>query len=124
MDVADIEMIALVEMSFAIVKAREYIQSLTPIKTGNLRYSSIKVRRLGETQWQIYIDEEIAPYAKYTTGKWENKLIYQGAFKKGRVRQIYRTWSNPNEGWWDNACQGAIKIIEDEMRKIKQECTR
>ena len=36
-----------------------------PIDTGNLRLDSIKLRRTGDLTWEIYIDEQVAPYAKY-----------------------------------------------------------
>ena len=36
-----------------------------PMDTGNLRNNSIILRRTGELEWEIYIDEQIAPYAVY-----------------------------------------------------------
>lgn len=57
---------------------------IIPIDTGNLAYNSIKAIWVSEKTFRIYIDESVAPYAKYTIEPWS----------KGE---------NPNQGWLDRA---------------------
>lgn len=79
--------------------ALNIIRLQAPIDTGLLRYDAIKFKSLGNRQYEIYIDEAISPYAKYTIENWENFA----APLQGKT--------NPNEGWWFRACEAAIRYI-------------
>ena len=68
-----------------------------PFDTGNLALNAIK----------------IAPYMPYTNDPWEHKWIKMGNFKPGQVVERFRTWDNPNEGWWNDACEYLINLIAD-----------
>lgn len=63
-------------VQFSVLKHYGKMQRLLPYKTGNLAMNSFKLEET-ETGWKIYIDEKIAPYAKYldskpkTRGWWE-----------------------------------------------------
>lgn len=70
-----------------------------PLKTGNLRYNSILLRTTGVNQYQIYINQDIAPYAPYTTEKW--------------ISPRWNGKKNPNEGWWDKFCEKIITEIAE-----------
>lgn len=98
-----------------LANAVDIIRKNAPIDTGNLRYNSIRLMRVAEGHYCIYVDDNIAPYAPITNDKWEHKTINQGNFKKGGARDIFRTWDNPNEGWWDKAVKEAVDYIAKEL---------
>lgn len=82
--------------------ALQWARLSSPIDTGNLRWNSIKLEVLGDGVWRIYIDEEQAPYAKYTNESWDN------------FRPPLQGKQNPNEGWWEDTC----KRIMETLRQI------
>lgn len=96
--------------------ALNYLRSLTPIKTGNLRYNATNIESLGEGKWRLYIDENIAPYMKYTEEPWEQKTIKMGNFKKGGIIERMRTWKNPNQGWFQKASDRVAMYISTQLR--------
>lgn len=104
----------------ALYKAIVIFRLSAPIKTGNLRYNAIKMQRVSEGVWRVFIDETIAPYAKYTILPWRQKPIKMGNFKKRQTVIRQRTWRNPNEGWWDKAARSfAInlnQILQGELK--------
>lgn len=63
-----------------------------PYKTGNLRYNAIKMGMPDADTCVIYVDEDIAPYMKYTNEPWKRGI-------------------NPNEGWFDNAIKNIAQYI-------------
>lgn len=73
-----------------------YLRSAAPYKTGNLRFNAIKIKIVGGT-CQLYVDEKIAPYMKYTNEPW----------KHGK---------NPNEGWFDRAAQHIAQLIAERLK--------
>ncbi len=75
----------------AFMFALNYVKAKAPKDTGNLAYNAIKYRFVGNT-FEVFVDEEVAPYMVYTNEKW----------KSGK---------NPNEGWWN-------ETIEDIMRTM------
>lgn len=80
------------------------LRAAAPVATGNLRDNAIKIEIVGNT-CRLYVDDSIAPYMPYTNEPWEQKLIKMGNFKKGETVTRLRTWSNPNEGWFDRVVQ-------------------
>lgn len=74
-------------------RIKRQLQSFSPIRTGNLRYNSIRLERTGEDEIRIYVDEKIAPYMPYTNEPW--------------LSPRWNGKKNPNEAWFDNA---AFKI--------------
>lgn len=95
--------------------ALEMIKAASPIDTGNLRHNAIRLENKGEDKWEIYVNEEIAPYMPYTNEPWDIKIIEQGNFKKGQKRTVIRTWENPNEGWWDDVCERVAVFIAQQL---------
>lgn len=95
--------------------ALNYLRSLTPIKTGNLRHNATNIESLGEGKWRLYIDENIAPYMKYTEEPWEQKTIKMGNFKKGGIIERMRTWKNPNQGWFQRASDRVAMYISTQL---------
>ncbi len=87
------------------------LRARAPYKTGNLRYNAIKLEMIDENTCRLYVDESIAPYMPYTNEPWEQKLIKMGNFKKGETVTRLRTWSNPNEGWFDKAAEEIAQHI-------------
>lgn len=74
-------------------RIKRQLQSFSPIRTGNLRYNSIRLERTGENEIRIYVDEKIAPYMPFTNEPW--------------LSPRWNGKKNPNEAWFDNA---AFKI--------------
>jgi hypothetical protein len=93
--------------------AFEWIVNHAPYDTGNLALNAIKIEYPTPQTCRIYVDETIAPYMPFTNEHWEHKLIRMGNFRPGETVERFRTWDNPNEGWWDRACEEAIHIIQD-----------
>lgn len=93
--------------------ALEYIMSVAPYDTGNLALNALKIEFPSPRVCRIYVDEAIAPYMQFTNEPWEHKMIKMGNFRPGETVDRFRAWDNPNEGWWDNACQQAMLIIQD-----------
>ena len=77
-------------------ECEQMLRNAAPYKTGNLRYNAIKIELIGNV-CRLYVDEEIAPYMKYTNEPWTNG-------KK-----------NPNEGWFDKAAEKIMRHIADKM---------
>lgn len=94
-------------------KALGYIRAKSPIHTGNLRYNAIRVRSISPTIAEVYVswtpeDGAIAPYMPYTNEVW--------------ISPRWHGKKNPNEGWWNGACEYAMKRIADESNgKVKRD---
>lgn len=84
----------------AILLAFVRMQGRTPIDTGNLRYNALQMSIL-QDKTEIFIDEKIAPYMKYTNENWNN------------FRPPLYGKKNPNEGWWDNAAVDMIYTVAE-----------
>lgn len=69
---------------------------IVPIDTGRLANNAIRGIWIGQNTYKIYIDEKVAPYAKYTIEPWE----------KGR---------NPNQGWFERAVVFVAEYIAKEL---------
>lgn len=69
---------------------------IVPIDTGRLADNAIRGIWIGQNTYKIYIDEKVAPYAKYTIEPWE----------KGR---------NPNQGWFERAVVFVAEYIAKEL---------
>lgn len=104
-------MISEAEQSRIMYSALAYLRTFAPKRTGNLRYNAIRVENLGDGKWRLYVDENIAPYMKFTEEPWEQKMIKMGNFKKGEVIERMRTWKNPNQGWFEKACDRVAVYI-------------
>ena len=89
------------------------LRAAAPHKTGNLRYNAIKLEMLDANTCRLYVDEDIAPYMKYTNEPWTPKIKVNGGEIIGA-----RLSRNPNEGWFDRAAQ---KILEHIARRTKGE---
>lgn len=78
-----------------------------PKDTGNLAYNSIRISKTGRNSWVIYVDENIAPYMKYTNENWNN------------FRPPLQGKKNPNEKWWNkNADKFAQRLAKSLGGKI------
>ncbi len=78
----------------------ERIRAVAPIDTGNLRYKGVRYEFLDANTCKFYVDENIAPYMKYTNESWDN------------FRPPLYGKQNPNEKWWDNeAVESVVKTI-------------
>lgn len=74
-----------------------YLKSCSPIKTGNLRYNSIKVQNIDDHTAIIYVDEDIAPYMPFTNEPW--------------ISPKWHGRRNPNERWFDYTAQGLADTL-------------
>lgn len=74
-----------------------------PKDTGNLAYNSIRISKTGRNSWVIYVDENIAPYMKYTNENWNN------------FRPPLQGKKNPNEKWWDRSSKIFLNRLAREL---------
>lgn len=96
-------------------EALEMLKARAPFLTGNLRYNAIRIEWKNENCFELYVDEQIAPYMRYTNEPWEHKQIKRGNFVKGGTTETMRTWDNPNEGWFDRAAKEIAAYIAEKM---------
>ena len=101
-------------------KALEIIRGDAPVDTGNLKYNATKMVKPGDCQRMVYVDtgnglplkqkvKGIAPYMKYTNESWN---LFQPPLKGKK---------NPNEGWWNNAFNKVIAMVQNEFGfKVKE----
>lgn len=82
-------------------KACRELRKLAPYDTGNLAIHAIKIEFPSANECHIYVDESIAPYMPYTTRPW--------------VSPKWHGKKNPNEGWWQAACELLIDLIAQEL---------
>lgn len=68
--------------------------------TGNLAKNALKKEWIG-LRFHMWVDEEVAPYMVFTNEEWLSKRW------KGK--------HNPNQNWWNIACQIFINIVELEL---------
>lgn len=90
------------KLTVALNKAHMILQAASPYDTGNLRYNAIKLESIGKNEWKLYIDENIAPYAKYTNEPW---IKPRGKYKQNVPH-------NPNEGWFDEEIRYILLYLE------------
>ena len=82
-------------------------RKMTPYKTGNMCNNATKLEMVNAKTCKIYVDEAIAPYLPYTYYEWKAPR-WNGA-------------KNPNEGWFDRACEKAIKSAASLFKGAKLE---
>ena len=73
------------------------LKGCAPVDTGNLKYNAVRIEWVSEKECKIYVDESIAPYMPYTNEPW--------------ISPRWNGKKNPNEKWWQNACELAIGEI-------------
>lgn len=87
--------------------AYEQLIELAPYDTGNLALNAIQIEFISPTECKIHVDEKIAPYMPFTNENW--------------VSPRWKGAKNPNENWWNRACEFIMGIIADllggELRK-------
>lgn len=82
-------------------KAKDLLQTLTPIDTGNMRYNGVRLMPMGPGHWRLIVDENLAPYVPYTNEKW--------------ISPKWRGKKNPNENWWNEAIEKVILLIAADL---------
>jgi hypothetical protein len=91
-------------------EAYNYLKSVSPYDTGNLRYNAIKIIKHSNSKYEILIDGRIAPYAVYTNEKW--------------ISPKWNGRKNPNEKWIDMAAQFiAERIVTEQLNSEGVEYT-
>lgn len=95
-------MISESEQARIMYSAFNYLKSLVPKNTGNMRYNATKVDNLGNGKWRLYIDENIAPYVPYTNEPW--------------ISPKWNGKKNPNEGWFERATDLVARYISTLLR--------
>ena len=76
------------------------VQAWVPYDTGNLKFNAIRGVWIGENTFQLYVDESIAPYMKYTNEPWKGK------------------GKNPNENWWERAFKYICDYLQTKLKGI------
>lgn len=79
--------------------AYEQLLELAPYDTGNLVKHGIQMEMTAPNECRIYVDQNIAPYMPYTNEVW--------------LSPYWRGKKNPNQGWWNAACELMMYILED-----------
>ena len=82
-------------------RAVKELRSFAPYDTGNLALNAIRMEMPSPDVCLIYVDERIAPYMPYTNEPWMHKKWHG---KK-----------NPNEGWWQKACDVVINNVAQQL---------
>ena len=80
----------------AVYEACDYIKSVAPFDTGNLR-DTIEVFEVSKNEYEIRIGGELAPYAVYTNETW--------------VAPRWHGRKNPNEHWINLAVDEIVRRI-------------
>lgn len=83
-----------------------FLKNSSPIRTGNLRYNSIKNRNMNGKMAIIYVDEGIAPYMPFTNEKW--------------ISPRWHGKRNPNEKWFDKTAKRLADAIEQAYPMLKR----
>lgn len=86
------------------------IRKITPVDTGNLRASTI-AKRIGENTFEIYVNAGDDPYAKYERGR----APYVPFVNEPWISPKWNGKQNPNEGYWNNGIERAIKLLARQM---------
>ena len=84
--------------------ALELMRDIAPKDTENLADNALNLRYVGDYVWEIYVDENIADYMKYTNESWSE------------FAEPLNGKQNPNEGWWHVACQEAMRLIANRLK--------
>nr|DAN97926.1 MAG TPA: hypothetical protein [Caudoviricetes sp.] len=86
----------------------EELVNSAPFDTGNLALNAITLNMPSSNKGAVYVNRQIAPYMPYTNEPW--------------LSPWWRGAKNPNEAWWNTACENAIKNIADllggELKKL------
>lgn len=82
------------------------IRAKTPIRTGNLRASTIS-KRVNENTWEIYVNAGDDPYAKYERGT----APYVPFVNEPWISDFWGGKINPNQGYWNKAVVEAIEEL-------------
>ena len=85
-------------------QCEQLIRQKAPRDTGNLALNAVRVVNLGNGVWEIYVDEKIAPYMKYTEENW------------GKFRPPLAGKKNPNEGWFDKVSAEIAQCFADQLK--------
>ena len=92
------------------------IKKKAPVDTGNLKENAIIGKWVSPTRYVIYINvgdtdafvrgsanvRGVAPYTPFTNEKW--------------VSPRWNGKQNPNEHWWNNACENTIEAIAKSLK--------
>lgn len=89
----------------------DVIKKYCPFDTGNLQ-DSIKYERVDETTWRIWVDCGNDPYLKdYPRGF----APYMPFVNEPWISPKWHGKKNPNENWWNFACQEAVEYARLKM---------
>ncbi len=69
--------------------------------TGNMAFNALRYIIIGNVV-DIYIDEDVAPYAIYTNDPW--------------LAKRWKGNHNPNEGWWERFCEEFSRRLARKLR--------
>jgi hypothetical protein len=87
----------------AFLRAVAEAKRQSPYRTGNLRIFGMSSRVASARELDIYVNEQKAPYMKYTNEPWSN------------FKPPLRGKQNPNEGWWGRAARSAAQCLAREL---------
>lgn len=85
--------------------ARIYIYMHTPYDTGNLRQNSLKIERIGEKSWRIFIDLDIAPYQVYLNEK-------PSKWHKQKTGGEWYAKKNRHYHWWEHMMEDLAVYLQ------------
>lgn len=92
-------MVSSADFKAACELAVEEFRRLAPYDTGNLARNAIRIEFTTPDECHIYVDEVIAPYMPFTNEPW--------------ISPRWRGKQNPNEGWWQAACELITGIMQE-----------
>lgn len=89
------------EFDIICMGAVRQVRKRAPYDTGNLSNNGVRYEWTDKETFVIYVDENIAPYMKYTNESWD---LFQPPLHGKK---------NKNEQWW----QDATKIVAEYLTK-------
>jgi hypothetical protein len=98
------------------------IRKDTPRLTGNLAVKATKIKRLGANQFEIYVDEKIAPYFKYvnnaqtiTYHKYRSGIVGKKITKRKDLPKVKRVVNNKNYQYFEKSVDKALVNLAEKV---------
>lgn len=98
-------------LQFVAFAAWQKFRDPAPVDTGNLKNNSVQLRWIGENCFEIIVNEDIAPYAKYT--EYRNKSSKRWMRKS--VKKTIRTIANELHGKLRYVSEGDLIDVQPQL---------
>ena len=96
----EIDKNVLAEIENKIKTAVSVSRVIIPKETGNMRYNSLKLKKVNDTTYEVYMDLKIAPYAPYVNERLDGHHT---------AKQLY------NEDFWERVVQSIFNQLKSTL---------